>query len=677
MMESDLRNLIKASRPSVVLSQARASLLNPSRPVTPMVSERRLFDHTDSERFEKLKKRTCKETKSKEEKIEEKKVKKIPSLSESTATDVFGDIQLFLKQLKMTEKSNWDHLLTKLCPMIDKLTAIIDSKTPTVIEEAMFLRNNIVDVLIDHLKKDEVSVLCRIRLCASCIRLSDGEFDQHLEQVCEIVHSLASEKIYDDLFRQEGLLEVMVHTLLPLNSAARHTYLVYALGSLRFVSQDNVENQSALAKSGAIQRLARLIKDIVKSSSQDIYRQIAMQGVLLLRCMLEEKRRQPQFFQADIPAILLKYIQRHPTDYELTLVCTRVLSKVTTSSKAREKLECIPFIRILDLYYQHEFALCLRVCFILGNLTASNVENRRQLVADGTSIEILVKVIEYHSKSYIDHANTLLRMSSVPDKMRKELRDREDLLLKVIRVVANVSIDDNAGYYIVHCASINVIINVLKVASTEEIAKLVGENGKQEELTLNIISCITNLSFYEDEADEILQSSKALQVLLPFLFSGNHELVLESLKVLGNFSRYSHVRNWISRYRVDEAVLVLLEHIDRDIVLAACGVLTNLVSESETAHLVDKLQAIPCLINIIRRIGVSDFELSCRILMMVSNYLTSNSLGKELSLRLENTLFEFKDIARDILNDDDAADAALFIQVGEKTLKLLHRSNKK
>ena len=42
-MDADLRSLILASRPSVVLSEARASLLNPSRPSTPVQSRGEKF----------------------------------------------------------------------------------------------------------------------------------------------------------------------------------------------------------------------------------------------------------------------------------------------------------------------------------------------------------------------------------------------------------------------------------------------------------------------------------------------------------------------------------------------------------------------------------------------------------------------------------------------------------
>ena len=82
-----------------------------------------------------------------------------------------------------------------------------------------------------------------------------------------------------------------------------------------------------------------------------------------------------------------------------------------------------------------------------------------------------------------------------------------------------------------------------------------------EELVLNCVATITNLSFYH-HANNVLYANKQsiLRHLLPLLFSANQEMVMESVRALGNFSRDHDFREDMLVTRADEAMVVLLDH---------------------------------------------------------------------------------------------------------------------
>lgn len=68
-------------------------------------------------------------------------------------------------------------------------------------------------------------------------------------------------------------------------------------------------------------------------------------------------------------------------------------------------------------------------------------------------------------------------------------------------------------------------------------------------------------------------------VLLPLLFSENQEMVMESVRALGNFSRDGDFRRDMMQTRGDEAMIILLDHSELQVVFAVCGVLVNLSSD--------------------------------------------------------------------------------------------------
>ena len=98
---------------------------------------------------------------------------------------------------------------------------------------------------------------------------------------------------------------------------------------------------------------------------------------------------------------------------------------------------------------------------------------------------------------------------------------------------------------------------------------------QREELVLNIIGAITNLSFYHnpggsggeevgeerEDAEEPLATfvlfqggREALACLVPYLFSENHEVVSETVRALGNFSRDPSVRQAMKESRGENAL---------------------------------------------------------------------------------------------------------------------------
>ena len=102
---------------------------------------------------------------------------------------------------------------------------------------------------------------------------------------------------------------------------------------------------------------------------------------------------------------------------------------------------------------------------------------------------------------------------------------------------------------------------------------------------LNTVSLATNLSYYGNPGTGggngsvwtmKLGLTDALQSVL---LHDNEEAVIEAARAFGNLSRDAEVRARMSESRVDEALCVLLDHSNREIVFTVCGVIMNIASD--------------------------------------------------------------------------------------------------
>jgi hypothetical protein len=174
------------------------------------------------------------------------------------------------------------------------------------------------------------------------------------------------------------------------------------------------------------------------------------------------------------------------------------------------------------------------------------------------------------------------------------LRENEELLVKLLRLLANVSITPRVGASLVADKRVATLFKILKHKSIDN----------AEELVLNAVSAVTNLSFYlkppsssaaagsrpasaaastdkEDSQQQLLLFTPprdVMALLLGYLFSPNAELLSETCRSLGNFSRSRPFRDVMSAARADEACILLLDHGDTGVVYGAAGVVLNIAA---------------------------------------------------------------------------------------------------
>jgi hypothetical protein len=413
-------------------------------------------------------------------------------------------------------------------------------------------------------------------------------------------------------------------------------------------------------------------------------------------------------FQKDFSGPVLDALNallfRYTMNGTLMLNVARILSKLSLHQFCRAALSSYaPNIEmLLQLLALHDtnLALAVRVCFILGNLTVSNEENRRRIGLDFSGASIALSVLDlavYRDERLGNKIRSLTAATAahaekakgdkkpasvrgmgsiaeddeeVEDARERRRRDREDqleviedgdesdesdeggkkrngvdedevpnvdddeddeeddmdedvfgslsaseahrrrlqklaqveaqfkenedLLVKLIRLIGNLGIHAGVGAVLSRHASIALMVDLL--------ARKAPKVDTTEELVLNCVATVTNLSFYHHPNNVLFGNKQSiLRYLLPLLFSSNQEMVMESVRALGNFSRDADFRDDMLTTRADEAMVVLLDHSELQVVFAVCGVLVNLSSDPRHRTSLMQLDALGKLLDVLDR----------------------------------------------------------------------------
>eukprot|EP00951_Prasinocladus_malaysianus_P037902 scaffold410866_cov23-Prasinocladus_malaysianus.AAC.2 len=131
--------------------------------------------------------------------------------------------------------------------------------------------------------------------------------------------------------------------------------------------------------------------------------------------------------------------------------------------------------------------------------------------------------------------------SAKPASMRAS---REEVLVKLIRLLANLAMHPDIGPDIAHQPE--VASSLLRLLQQHDLSE-------DEELVLNCAALATNLSFYDNSTNKILWGPSLardgqfaidlLQCITPLLLCNNEESIVEAARVYGNFSRLPEVRS--------------------------------------------------------------------------------------------------------------------------------------
>lgn len=251
--------------------------------------------------------------------------------------------------------------------------------------------------------------------------LSSSRGATPLVAACKLLFRLSKRESNDDELRAHGSLDALIALLRAALGcrAPPDEALIYALGTLKNASSACAPNATHLAQHGAIELLARTLRDDAPADAAvgapavaaESRSQLRVQATALLRniAVSAAHRRQliAQGVVTDLCALLEEASVAAPNlpprpgrpgrtapaappraprmaSGELCLNVFRTLAKLTLHEDARAAINAAAdrhlgaMVRALGAHRRDE-QLVVRCCFVLGNLTASNGPNRERV----------------------------------------------------------------------------------------------------------------------------------------------------------------------------------------------------------------------------------------------------------------------------------------------------------
>ncbi|KAG6966630.1 hypothetical protein JG688_00006680, partial [Phytophthora aleatoria] len=435
--------------------------------------------------------------------------------------------------------------------------------------------------------------------------------------------------------------------------------LIYATGTLKniFNAEDKMARLLATNRAIAILSETMLWRGEDGANSKEIA-QFLIQTTGILRNLSVAKNNHKQFLEARIPLRLCVMIPSFIVHQELMVNISRILSKLTLHELPRAQINqnstnVQNLVALIDhrenswlsLVDQQrsdmrlQDLLFIRVFFVLGNLCAGNDQNRR-LIATNSGISVILEVLQFYAARYSDARSSETTDEKEERRCAVEGEEAMEVLIKLVRVVANLAINADVG------AQLNGYDALTPLLETLEISQRVGD----EELMLNTVSCITNVSYYSTAPASdskgsaqnsdycFIESNRVAitQLLARILLDRNEEAVVEAARAFGNLSRFKDVLGYMSDLKVLECLVVLLDHSNREVVYTVCGVLMNAALDQNTRQTLlsvrpmgdnDGVDVRTLLVGIVECAAVDDLDMTLIASKALYNLLLSKDVA--------------------------------------------------
>ncbi|XP_038617069.1 armadillo repeat-containing protein 2 isoform X2 [Tachyglossus aculeatus] len=470
---------------------------------------------------------------------------------------------------------------------------------------------------------------------------------KNLLNVCKLIFKISRSEKNDSLIQNESILESLLEVLRVEDLLTNIEAFLYCMGAIKFVS-GNPGLLSEMVSKGAVEILLQLIKKINGSPQKTgtcllNADHLLVQITATIRNLVDLPLVRYKFLSNSALPELCLVMEQHTGDKDVCTNIARIFSKLSSYRDCCAALAtcstCYTSLLVLLDKYPRKQDLVVRIVFVLGNLTATNNQAREQFAKERGCIQTLLSLfrtyceLDLNSKKWNGEGED-------PHRTPKQPSEVEDVLIKVLRILANVSIHPNVGAAL--ATDQRIVASLLTILECKSIDDC-------EELVINATAAINNLSFYR-VSNSVIRDKKLLiaELLLKLLMSSNMDGILEAVRVFGNLSHYHEICDFLVQKNVYKFVIALLDARHQDVCFFACGVLLNLTVEKDKRVILKEGGGIQKLVDCLRDFGPTDWQLACLVCKTLWNYsenITSaaSCFGEEVTTTLLALLSSFLD----------------------------------
>ncbi|KAF1635206.1 Armadillo repeat-containing protein 2, partial [Eudyptes filholi] len=448
---------------------------------------------------------------------------------------------------------------------------------------------------------------------------------KNLLSVCKLAFKICRNEKNDYIIQNDRLLDCLLEVLRAEDLQKSNEALLYCMGAIKFMS-GNAVLLNEMVNKGAVEMLLQLMKQINNIKENDTYfsnlGHLLVQLTATLRNLADLPPARRQLLCNGAVSELCVALEQRMNAKDVCTYIVRIFSKLSSYNDFCAALaDCsrcyILFLALLNKH-QKQQDLVIRIIFILGNLTARNNQAREQFFKEKGSVNTLISLFQTYRELDLNAQKWYHERGGEGKKRPKHPSEAEDVLIKLIRVLANLSIHPSVGAALAAAHRVvELLVTVLEYKSVDD----------SEELVISAATAINNLSYYKVKSSAVQDKKLHIaEILLKLLMSNNMDGVVEAVRVFGNLSQYHEICDFIIQKKIYKFMIALLDAKNQDVCFSACGVLLNLTVDKNKRALLMEEGGIGKLVDCLRDFGPADWQLAgliCKTLWNYSEDITS------------------------------------------------------
>ncbi|XP_072934563.1 armadillo repeat-containing protein 2 [Epargyreus clarus] len=475
--------------------------------------------------------------------------------------------------------------------LMEVVQSIIEKNQP-----ATSLRDYVLRALYTHIDNEDEQVLVAIARAMLTMRVTGS----HLAAAFKLVFKIARNDKNDHFFKNSNLLELVVEGCGRADPVSESECCVYAAGALRFLALE--PQLCALAHRAGALHLAALHLKILNNAKADHPRQVSDQATHALYQVTGALRNLAgggqdcvsAFATSGALAELVAALQIH-TDRDVLTNVARCLSVVSaeavccawlcgSAAAARALLRALAACAA-------RAPLAVRLAYTLGNMAAADHRARTHIYKENGGVDVLLTILE----SYTKRNDTDIRdIDADPDlhligtDLGGSDGSNEDVLIKTVRVVANLCLSEAAGRALAQLHAGRAVAALLAcLLLAEKLPQKIPESAddeqggwleRREELATAALATLNNVTFYmesplTDTLDEVLDS--VCKATCRWVRGGAGAAGCEAVRALGNLTRSARAAQLAVLEGALDALPPFQRHEEPSVRCAAAGVLVN------------------------------------------------------------------------------------------------------
>ncbi|KAJ3654800.1 hypothetical protein Zmor_013962 [Zophobas morio] len=525
---------------------------------------------------------------------------------ERSVEDVINDLNY--ESVKM---DNEDRVIELLGELYDRMET--ENLLNTKVSSKMKI--HILKALYKYVESQNEKLLLNIARVILGLKVTGN----NLSGVCKLIFKVSKNDKNDYLFFQKNILELFLDALgrsSPLDDAEA---CVYGYGSVKFLTM-NTKLLDKILSLGILQLMVLHVKIINnakadKTSMPEQTNHALFQLTGALRNIVSEETIYETFISCGAVQQLCQTMNLFSSDLDIISNISRILSTISTNDCCCDSLVEYKdiykvFIHLFEKYPGNE-EIIVRLAYTLGNIVAKIDNTRVKFYHEKNSVKSLLNLW----KIYLERTLKICSLKSDNDSI--ENGNPEDVMIKVIRVIANMVINPEIGKAVNESYGCLLIDEFLKVLISNPFKK-------NEELVMSILSTLNNLSYYytSDMEQDIfhIKQVEIVEGITEYCKSRNKESVIESMRILGNLSRSKITRDYIAKSEVFPVLVNILEKVDLTLLKTTIGVFVNLMADNKSRNLFKNQGGVSKLIAILTNFAQNDWLLGMLVCQVIWNY---------------------------------------------------------